>query len=76
MSTTERDHDAAASAETDRSASSGDPSPKQDSRSSGSSPADTGDDGKARPTAESMREGAMARVAPRRDLSARRAGAA
>lgn len=76
MSTTERDRDAAASAEADSAASSGKSAREQDSQSAGASPADTGDDGKARPTAESMREGAMARVAPRRDLSARRAGAA
>ncbi len=41
---------------------------------SSGSPADTGESSKDRPTSGSMREGAMARVAPRRDLSSRRPG--
>lgn len=68
MSTTERDRDGAASAEAGSTAPSGESGQDQGT--------DGGEVDQSKPTAQSMREGAMARVAPRRDLSARRAGAA
>ncbi len=59
------------SAEADDAASSG----SDDTVDSSGSPADTGESSQSRPTSGSMREGAMARVSPRRDLSSRRPGA-
>lgn len=76
MSTTERAAESSARAESRP--TSGEASARETTATeqTGSSPAVTADDAQPQPTAESMREGAMARVAPRSDLSARRVGAA
>ncbi|MGB3761640.1 MAG: DUF3566 domain-containing protein [Ornithinimicrobium sp.] len=72
MSTAEQQTKASQRSESSSEESS--PSSSTTGASSGS-PADTGESSKSRPTSGSMREGAMARVSPRRDLSSRRPGA-
>ena len=78
MSTAEQQTKASEGSESSSEESAGQESTSSNSENrstSAGSPADTGEASKSRPTSGSMREGAMARVSPRRDLSSRRPGA-
>ncbi len=77
MSTAEQQTKASKEAESSQDAPEGDKatsSGSDETAAPSGSPADTGESAKDRPTSGSMREGAMARVSPRRDLSSRRPG--